>query len=66
MTASASAKAEFAKWYAAADAACAAIAGLGIDDLPDGNSWDAWESGCSPEAYAYERLEDEGFPFEEL
>ena len=53
---------EFDLWYAAADRACSAISGLGIDDLADGPSRDAFDDGYSPEEYARERLEDEGFP----
>ena len=30
----------FEQWYTATDAAVSAICGLGVDDLPDGNSWE--------------------------
>ncbi len=53
----------FEAWYAQANAACAGICGLGIDDLPDGNSYDAWSSDSTPRDYAVMMLEEEGFPF---
>lgn len=55
----------FESWYALADEACVAICGLGIDDLPDGNSYDAWADGCPPAEYAREQVtaeaDDMGF-----
>lgn len=56
----------FEAWYAQADRICQGIAGLGIEDLADGPSWDCWEAGYSPREYVLERLEDEGFPMEVL
>jgi hypothetical protein len=52
----------FDQWYKRCDQICGGIAGLGIDDLADGPSWDRWEDGCPPREYVLERLEDEGFP----
>lgn len=56
-------RARFNAWYAQVDAVCTSIAGVGIDDLADGPSWDSWASGATPREYAEERLADEGFPF---
>jgi len=53
----------FKQWYAAADRAVSRHAGLGVDDLPDGNSWDAWSESVHPSDYAVMLLEEEGFPF---
>ena len=53
----------FEAWYARADRACTRISGVGIDDLPDGNSYDAWQSNATPKDYAVMLLEEEGFPF---
>jgi hypothetical protein len=55
----------FDDWYAACDAACVRIAGIGIDDLADGPSRDCYNDGFTPIEYAEERLLDEGFPFDE-
>lgn len=55
----------FRQWYAAANRHCIAIAGVGIDDLPDGPSHDAYTSGASPYDYAFERLVEEGYPFDD-
>jgi hypothetical protein len=52
----------FEAWYSAADKVCGAICGLGIDDLPDGPSWDSWDAGMTPREYVMDRLESEGFP----
>ena len=54
----------FEQWYEKLDSACIRTCGLGIDDLPDGNSWDAWSDGMSPKEYLMEKLEEEGFPME--
>ena len=54
----------FEEWYREANAACVALCGLGIDDLPDGPSYDSWEAGISPADYARDQLIDEGFPGE--
>jgi len=53
----------FKQWYARVDNAVARYCGLGIDDLPDGNSWDAWNDSVHPREYAITMLEEEGFPF---
>ena len=39
--------------------------GLGLSDLPDGPSWDAWNQEQDPAEYADQLLEDEGFPSED-
>ena len=54
---------EFEAWYKLVDREVSAIAGIGIDDLADGPSWDRWADGYTPAEYAHERLEEEGFPF---
>jgi hypothetical protein len=55
----------FKQWYRLADRAVEDVCGLGLDDLPDGNSWDAWNNDESPVDYARMVLEEEGFPFNE-
>lgn len=52
----------FPQWYRAVNARVLARAGLGIDDLADGPSWDAWADDTPAAEYADERLEEEGFP----
>ena len=53
----------FKQWYVAVDKCVNAICGLGVDDLPDGNSWDAYANEETPRDYAIMILEEEGFPF---
>lgn len=55
---------DYELWYKQANKVCIEISGVGIDDLPDGNSRDAFESGSSPREYVLERLEEDGFPFD--
>lgn len=55
----------FKEWYRKADHAVARVCGLGVDDLPDGNSYDAFISDELPADYARMILEEEGFPFNE-
>ena len=50
------------EWYMKVDRLCLFIAGVGIDDLADGPSWDAWDDGVTPREYVMERLEEEGWP----
>ena len=52
----------FEAWYREADRICSTVAGVGIDDLPDGPSRDAFEAGDTPGEYVDERLAAEGFP----
>ena len=52
----------FKEWYRLADRFVAAACGLGLDDLSDGPSWDAWNDDEAPEDYASTVLYDEGFP----
>ncbi len=54
----------FDQWYAKVDYIVLDIAGVGIEDLADGNSYDAWSSGATSRDYAVMMLEEEGFPFE--
>lgn len=54
----------FPQWYAQVDRIVISIAGLGIEDLADGPSWDSWNDGMSPQEYAEEQLVNESFPFE--
>ena len=53
----------FKEWLRKADRCIAAVCGLGLDDLPDGPSWDSWDDGVKPKDYAIMILEEEGFPF---
>jgi hypothetical protein len=53
----------FKQWYERVDKAVIRIAGVGIDDLSDGLSVDAWREEWTPHEYAIERLENDGFPF---
>lgn len=53
-------------WMKAADAYVASVAGVGIHDLADGPSADAWLDCVPPEEYAIGLLVEEGFPFPEL
>ena len=55
----------FEAWYRKANAECVGIAGLGIDDLADGPSYDSWADDVDPRDYAIERLEEEDFPFDD-
>lgn len=55
----------FNQWYKAANEACIRLSGVGIDDLADGPSRSCYNSGMSPEEYATQQLEEEGFPFED-
>ena len=48
-------------WYKRVDRAVSALCGLGIDDLPDGNSYDAYDDGMTPREYAESVLDEEGF-----
>jgi hypothetical protein len=58
-------RARYEAWYARCDRVCLSVAGVGIDDLGDGPSWDSWASGMSPSEYVGERLAEEGFPFDD-
>ena len=53
----------FKEWLRKADRCIEAVCGLGLDDLPDGPSWDSWNDGVKPKDYAIMMLEEEGFPF---
>jgi hypothetical protein len=59
-----SAHENFEDWYAEVDAMVSTIAGVGIADLSDGLSYDAFADGVSPTEYAHDRLANDGFPFE--
>jgi hypothetical protein len=51
----------FKEWLRLADRAVSAVCGLGLDDLPDGPSWDAWNDDEAPADYASTMLYDAGF-----
>ena len=53
----------FQAWFNRADQAVHAVCGLGLDDLADGPSYDAWSDGVEPDDYAHDLLVEEGFPF---
>ena len=52
----------FEAWYREADRICSTVAGVGIDDLADGPSFDAFEAGDTPGEYVDDRLAEAGFP----
>ena len=52
----------YKEWFRLADQSVEAVCGLGLDDLPDGPSWHAWDDDESPEDYASTVLYDAGFP----
>lgn len=56
---------KFKEWYDKVNVYVMSKIGLGIDDLPDGPSWDSWEGGMSPEDYGDERLREEGYSDDE-
>lgn len=53
----------YKQWHDRVNAIVMRIAGIGIDDLADGLSADAWRDETTPKEYAIEQLENEGFPF---
>lgn len=53
----------YKQWYKRVDEVVFLIAGVGVEDLVDGLSVDAWRDEWSPREYATDRLEAEGFPF---
>ena len=55
----------YKQWYDKVNAYVMNVAELGIDDLSDGPSWDSWNAGETPEDYAREMLEENGFPFDD-
>lgn len=52
-------------WMAAADRQVMFRCGLWMSDLPDTNTYDAWQEGQCPCDHADELLAEEGFPFED-
>lgn len=56
----------FAEWLKAVDTYLLSVAGITHMDLSDGASNDRWTSGVTPENYAKELLESDGFPMELL
>ena len=46
----------FEDWYREVNRICVATAGVGIDDLADGPSFDAFEAGDTPGTYVSDRL----------
>lgn len=55
----------FADWLRLADRYCIGIAGVGLSDLPDTLSRDAYEAGDTPRDHVDDALLDNGFPFPE-
>lgn len=55
----------FDEWWSLADESCHDLSkgAAGLLDLPDGPSWDSWNDGVRPKDYAYDLLEEEGYPF---
>ena len=51
----------FEEWYNKVNDYVVAQAGVGIEDLADGPSFDCWQGEYSPEEYAEEQLYSEGF-----
>lgn len=51
----------YKQWYKQVDDYVIAKAGVGIDDLADGFSVDCWRDEWTPQEYAEEQLESEGF-----
>lgn len=56
----------FDKWLARADRICVRRAGVDLDSLGDGPSYDSWADGVQPGEYVAERLAEAGFPEEGL
>jgi hypothetical protein len=56
---------QYTRWYKECDAVCMDFIGLGIDDLPDGNSRDAFDAGETPDEYVRGKLEEEGYPLDD-
>ena len=52
------------EWYARCDRTCINLSGVGIDDLPDGPSRDAYDDGMPVLEYVLAQLEEAGFPNE--
>ena len=55
----------YTAWYQACDRCCIRIAGVGIDDLPDGNSYAAWQDDMPVLEYVTQQLEEAGFPLDD-
>jgi len=53
----------FDDWYHEVDRLVLNTAGVGVEDLADGPSWDRWNDETSPDEYADEVLDAAGFPF---
>jgi len=51
----------FEEWYNEANAYLIGKAGVGIEDLADGDAWSAWDAGLTPSEHAEDLLESEGF-----
>lgn len=54
----------FEQWTAKCERLALSRAGVDLDALGDGNSWDAWSDGVEPMEYVTDRMLDAGFPFE--
>jgi hypothetical protein len=55
----------FEEWRKQVDREVLALAGVGLDDLPDKNTYDDWEDGLKPLEAAQQYLEEEDFPLED-
>lgn len=56
----------FDAWLRRAERICVRRAGVDLDSLGDGPSYDSWADGVSPGEYVRQRLAEEGFPEESL
>ena len=57
---------DFDAWLRRADRICVRRAGVDLDSLGDGPSYDSWADGVQPGEYVAERLAEAGFPEEGL
>ena len=55
----------FEQWLRLADRYCIGLAGVGLSDLPDTLSRDAYEAGDTPRDHVDDALLDNAFPFPE-
>jgi len=54
-------KQSFEEWKRKVDVSLEVVCGLGCDDLPDWNYWDAWSDGMSPGVAVKEVLRESGW-----
>lgn len=48
----------FEQWMEEVNVALVSMCGMGSEDLPDWNYWDAWDDGISPKSAAADVLEE--------